>query len=500
MGQYIKEAKRLQQLAGIKEMRLNEPGSSPINSAIRITGFDDEYLKDEIQIGGRFGHDDYLLDGILDSGDLLHSLAFEIYKKLDPNSKDDFKTYQNLPEIDPDKHSYYVSLAQYMLINYGLRYNMLGDWKEEIISNNLKWATEDIEKFLKNHKINGELKNKITTNEMKLNVPGEDLSKPRNLKRYLDRIPNEKYFYIADEHFEEIEDKDEDYDWTQFDGWGDSDLVDYFYDDIFNNELKGKLGIEGDDFYEWQDIDDETNERNNISILYKKIMSIITAYKKKHYSNKKNNYDRNSDTLPLTPRVKQRVYNITRRTNHYTEIEKELLKDYVYDYPNLKALSQEVKDYINQQLKPVKVINEMRLNNPGLSRFPKEDIAAMEDVLSRLDFGSGLSDTDINNYYQQTYDYDSRFTQNFNEFQTLVNKYIGRTFISNEFDTYEKFYDGKNTNKYFYMFEFKPDKLIIKQSNVGGEEGIVEYFTGWFNASGKYIPDTEHFTEDGELK
>ena len=60
----------------------------------------------------------------------------------------------------------------------------------------------------------------------------------------------------------------------------DGDLVDFFYDDIFNNELKGKPGIKGNNFNEFQTIDREENNGENVKLLYNKITQIITDYKK----------------------------------------------------------------------------------------------------------------------------------------------------------------------------------------------------------------------------
>jgi hypothetical protein len=87
----------------------------------------------------------------------------------------------------------------------------------------------------------------------------------------LKRIPNEKYFYIIDEN------ADLDLD--------DSDLVDYFYDPIFNNELKGKPGVLGDDYQEFQEMDRIENPTKkgtgkNEMLLVNKIKQIISDYKK----------------------------------------------------------------------------------------------------------------------------------------------------------------------------------------------------------------------------
>jgi hypothetical protein len=127
--------------------------------------------------------------------------------------------------------------------------------------------------------------------EMKINDPS-DLSNSTTFKHYLNRIPNEKYFYVADEEANTFFDPNEDkpnYIWDEIDQYYDWDLVDYFYDPIFDNELKGKPGIEGDNFNEWQDIEIEHDPNEygtgvNVGILIHKIMDIISDYKKKHFS------------------------------------------------------------------------------------------------------------------------------------------------------------------------------------------------------------------------
>jgi hypothetical protein len=118
--------------------------------------------------------------------------------------------------------------------------------------------------------------------EIRVNKPG--LSDPASFKYYLDRIPYEKYF---NEYFNGGYDP-----WGDtIDDWESSDLVDEFYDPIFNNELKGKPGIEGDNFWEWMEIDREKNPAPyesgaRESMLASKIHNAIISYKKKHFSNK----------------------------------------------------------------------------------------------------------------------------------------------------------------------------------------------------------------------
>jgi hypothetical protein len=117
-----------------------------------------------------------------------------------------------------------------------------------------------------------------------------------NFKMLLKNIPNKKYFYVADENIDLLGDPEEDrpnYNWTNFDEYWDGDLVDYFYDPIFDNELKGKPGVLGDYYQEFQDIDRRENPKYpedkysvgaNESLLYNKIISIISDYKKQKFS------------------------------------------------------------------------------------------------------------------------------------------------------------------------------------------------------------------------
>lgn len=120
----------------------------------------------------------------------------------------------------------------------------------------------------------------------------EDLSSPETFQKFIDQIPNEKYFYIGDEEADwafNREELPEPYNWEAFDDDSDGDLVDYFYDDVFNNELKGKPGVEGEDFSEFQDADAEKDNveagyiGRRTTILVDKIRDIITAYKKTHF-------------------------------------------------------------------------------------------------------------------------------------------------------------------------------------------------------------------------
>jgi hypothetical protein len=71
----------------------------------------------------------------------------------------------------------------------------------------------------------------------------EDLSSPEAFQEFMKNIPNEKYFSVLtrDDYNpkgNEFDDDDE----------NDTNAVDNLYEPIFNNELKDKPGIEGNDF------------------------------------------------------------------------------------------------------------------------------------------------------------------------------------------------------------------------------------------------------------
>jgi hypothetical protein len=177
-----------------------------------------------------------------------------------------------------------------------------------------------------------------------------------SFKQLLDAIPNEKYFYIGDERastFFNPEEKGPDYNWTEFEDLVDDDLVDYFYDDIFNNELKGKPGVEGDNFNEWQDKDFEENDGDTVSLLYKKIMQIISDYKKLKFS----------EEIPLSPEIKDYIdetiqgardrgeFDYLLNAGFFgTDLADNILTEFMDEYPNAYTLSQEVEDYIDSQL------------------------------------------------------------------------------------------------------------------------------------------------------
>jgi hypothetical protein len=118
-----------------------------------------------------------------------------------------------------------------------------------------------------------------------------------SIEKLISNISNSKYYYVIDEQIK----SDENNGWSN--GWSigfddfcrdelyDGDLVDCFYDVIFDNELKGNYGIVGNDFYEWQDYDRENNgDENgcgkNEILVAQKIVKIIYEYNLIYLKNK----------------------------------------------------------------------------------------------------------------------------------------------------------------------------------------------------------------------
>jgi hypothetical protein len=179
----------------------------------------------------------------------------------------------------------------------------------------------------------------------------EDLSSPEAFQEFMKNIPNEKYFSVLtrDDYNpkgNEFDDDDE----------NDTNAVDNLYEPIFNNELKDKPGIEGNDFYEWiEDYERKeegfTGERE--SILIDKIKDIITAYKK----------STSLDSIPLTSKVKAYIDDAIQSAKEDGELEyltdvgffdtdiiDNILVEFMDEFPDVDDVSQEVKDYIESQL------------------------------------------------------------------------------------------------------------------------------------------------------
>lgn len=119
----------------------------------------------------------------------------------------------------------------------------------------------------------------ISENQMSLPL---DMITNTDFKKLLNSIPAEKYFNVLEGLFDSKYVKDVNsnpyYLPGKYDSYHDSDYVDYLYDPIFNNELKGKPGINGNNFNEWQESVRNSNPQLE-RMLVRKIERIIDAYK-----------------------------------------------------------------------------------------------------------------------------------------------------------------------------------------------------------------------------
>ena len=139
--------------------------------------------------------------------------------------------------------------------------------------------------------------------------------KKSEFKLALSSIDNRKYYRICYEHLGSKSDSEWSIGFNEFyrDELYDGDLVDCFYDVLFDNELKDKFNNKFKDFYEWQTYDRGTNDGKNEMLLYKKIVKIICECNlvylkdklntinsliemKFHYMKKENNLE-NSDMI-----------------------------------------------------------------------------------------------------------------------------------------------------------------------------------------------------------
>jgi hypothetical protein len=110
--------------------------------------------------------------------------------------------------------------------------------------------------------------NKENLDEIKVNTPG-DLSNPITLEKILDKIPSKKYF----QELENYEGEER---------WDDSELMDILYEPFFNNELKGKLGIKEDNYWDWRDKEREKSNGDYSlldSLVLDKLWSIVEDYR-----------------------------------------------------------------------------------------------------------------------------------------------------------------------------------------------------------------------------
>ena len=119
--------------------------------------------------------------------------------------------------------------------------------------------------------------------------------KKSEFKLALSSIDNRKYYRICYEHLGSKSDSEWSIGFNEFyrDELYDGDLVDCFYDVLFDNELKDKFNNKFKDFYEWQAYDRKNNSNEhgvgkNEILLAKKIVKIICECNLIYLNDKRN--------------------------------------------------------------------------------------------------------------------------------------------------------------------------------------------------------------------
>jgi hypothetical protein len=181
--------------------------------------------------------------------------------------KDKGQTLILLPEPSSDG-----TYDKWVLINDQdkvIKRNISGDSTlggDPIASGYTNGATDDLKRVYDMSDLEIEESDSKSLDEIKVNKPNDPVN---SLTRLLDNIPNEKYFPELEDY-----EGEERYD--------DSDMVDALYYPIFDDYIKGKPGVEGDNFDKWAKIEREKNDGETgplERLLIDKILDIIKDYR-----------------------------------------------------------------------------------------------------------------------------------------------------------------------------------------------------------------------------
>ena len=202
------------------------------------------------------------------------------------------------------------------------------------------------------------IQNKPDLDEIKVNKPG-DLSIPINLERILNKIPNEKYFQ-----------KLEDYEGEE--RWDDDELMDILYEPFFDEYLKGKPGIEEDNYWDWRDEEREKSDSDYgplDSLVLDKLWSIVGDYR-----NQQEDLDEikvnKPGILTLTPGEKYWVLNSWAKWELLEFIDEYSNRlSFKTDSGNMSVGKIALKQHkIRPENNPPKV-NEIKINKPGRGKL-----------------------------------------------------------------------------------------------------------------------------------
>jgi hypothetical protein len=191
----------------------------------------------------------------------------------------------------------------------------------------------------------------ITEGQYKKLITEEIQVDTNSLKQILDNIPNEKYFYIIDDNRKSLDTAGPEY----------IQSLSAFYRDMFDNELQDLPGLEN--FDSWYEL---TSDKNARPLLYRKVKNIIDDYiKQNNVPPQPEPKNPDVEEVPLTPEVKEYIDDIIegakqegkKRFDYLKNVEffqsdllEMILVEFTYEFPNAGTISQEVIDYIDNQI------------------------------------------------------------------------------------------------------------------------------------------------------
>jgi hypothetical protein len=121
-----KEFHRMIKLAGINEIKITQPNNR-VDQIVRKLGLDDSYLTSFLDVY-KLSPEEFQYE-LLDNDFLIHDLAYYIYKKTHPDFEGDYRQYLDAVRGEgggiSDFERLGLKLARYVLINYGIKHNLL---------------------------------------------------------------------------------------------------------------------------------------------------------------------------------------------------------------------------------------------------------------------------------------------------------------------------------------------------------------------------------------
>jgi hypothetical protein len=149
-------------------------------------------------------------------------------------------------------------------------------------------------------------------------------------------------------------------------------------------------------------------------------------------------------------------------------------------------------------IKLTNILNEIKINSPGLS---KKDIEALNNIIDEQ-FGSGVSEGGPEDLICETYEIDEDDEDDeysyYKDIKYIINTYNRRTLVTNDValaqpDDFPC--PGAPPNSYYVRIEVDDDSITVCTPSISNN---ADYSMGWFDIKGKHYPDLKNFNEDGE--